>query len=178
MDFTGKIVVVTGAASGIGRETATMFGQRGATVVIADIQEEMANTTAESLKSKGIAAQAVKTDITNHDHIQALFSTTIALYQSVDILVNCAGIGRLTRVPEITPEEWDLVLAINLKSVFFCSEVYIRKARHLFQKYSEQANRFFATNFSRIYTLTFCLGRDDHFKHLDSAACIFGCFLG
>jgi 3-oxoacyl-[acyl-carrier protein] reductase len=122
MEFTGKVAVITGAASGIGRQTATLMGERGATVVIADVQEKMAHEVVENLRTKGITVQFIKTDITNIGQIQALFSETIATYKKLDILVNCAGIGRLTRVPDITPEEWDLVLSVNLKSVFFCSQ--------------------------------------------------------
>lgn len=126
MDFTGKVTVITGAASGIGRQTAMLMGERGAAVVIADVQENMANNVVENLRAKGISAQFIKTDMTNIDHIQALFSETISTYKQLDILINCAGIGRLTRVPDITPEEWDLVLAVNLKSLFFCSQEALR----------------------------------------------------
>lgn len=122
MDFTGKVAVITGAASGIGRQAAILMGERGASVVIADVQEKMANDVVENLKTRDITAQFIKTDITNIDHIQALFSETISTYKKLDILVNCAGIGRRTRVPDITPAEWDLVLSVNLKSVFFCSQ--------------------------------------------------------
>jgi 3-oxoacyl-[acyl-carrier protein] reductase len=122
MEFTGKVAVITGAASGIGRQAATLIGERGASVVIADVQEKMANDVVENLKARDITAQFIKTDITNIDHIRALFSETISTYKKLDILINCAGIGRLTRVPDITPEEWDLVLAVNLKSAFFCSQ--------------------------------------------------------
>jgi 3-oxoacyl-[acyl-carrier protein] reductase len=122
MEFTGKVAVITGAASGIGRQTATLMGERGAIVVIADVQEKLAHEVVENLRTKGITVQFIKTDITHIGQIQALFSETIAMYKKLDILVNCAGIGRLTRIPDITPEEWDLVLSVNLKSVFFCSQ--------------------------------------------------------
>jgi 3-oxoacyl-[acyl-carrier protein] reductase len=126
MDFTGKVAVITGAASGIGRETAVLLGQRGATIVIADIQEEKAYETEQHLHTQHVQAKFIKTDMTNMHHIRTLFSETIAAYNTIDVLINCAGIGRLTSVPDITPEEWDLVLSINLKSVFFCSQEALR----------------------------------------------------
>ncbi|UCF90376.1 MAG: SDR family oxidoreductase [Desulfobacterales bacterium] len=122
MEFQGKVAVITGAASGIGRETALILGQRGATVVLADIQEEAGQKTLRELQSQNIRAEFITNDVTRLDQIHALFATAIAHYAQVDILVNCAGIARRTPVPEITPEEWDLVFSINLKSAFFCSQ--------------------------------------------------------
>ena len=126
MDFTGKVAIITGGASGIGQAAATLLGTRGATVVLADIQEETAQNVATDMRDQGINVDVIKTDMTDIADIRSLFSHTIALHQKTDILVNCAGIARLTSVPDITPEEWDLVLAINLKSVFFCSQEALR----------------------------------------------------
>ena len=129
MEFTGKVAVITGAASGIGRQTAMFMGERGASVVIADVQEAMAHDVVDNLRANDIRAQFIKTDMTNIDHIRALFSETAATYKQIDILVNCAGIGRLTRVPDITPAEWDLVLSVNLKSAFFCAQEALTSMR-------------------------------------------------
>lgn len=71
MDFTGKVVVITGAASGIGRQAAILMGERGASVVIADVQEKMANDVVENLKARDISAQFINTDITNIGHRNA-----------------------------------------------------------------------------------------------------------
>ncbi len=90
MEFTGKVAVITGAASGIGRQTATLMGERGASVVIADVQENMAHDVVENLEANDIRARFIKTDMTNIDQIQALFSETISTYKQIDILVNCA----------------------------------------------------------------------------------------
>jgi NAD(P)-dependent dehydrogenase (short-subunit alcohol dehydrogenase family) len=122
MDFTGKIVVVTGAASGIGREAAMLLGQQGGTIVVADFQKDKAREAVRELESQGISAKYIKTDLTDMSQIRSLFSETIATYETIDILLNCAGIGPLTKIPDVTPEEWDLVLSVNLKAVFFCSQ--------------------------------------------------------
>jgi 3-oxoacyl-[acyl-carrier protein] reductase len=122
MNFKGKVAVITGAMSGIGKTTALMLGDYGATIIVADIQEPTGDSIITELEVKGITAQFIKTDITNIQQISTLFSQTIAAFGTVDILVNCAGIGRLTKVPDITSEEWDLVMSVNLKSAFFCSQ--------------------------------------------------------
>lgn len=122
MSFKKKVAIVTGSISGIGKETALLLGDRGATIVVADIQEPSNNSIIEELKAKGITTTFIKTDITKLDQIKVLFSKTISDFGTVDILVNCAGIGRLTKVPDITSEEWDLVMSVNLKSTFFCSQ--------------------------------------------------------
>ena len=122
MDFTGRVAVVTGAASGIGWEAARMLGQRGATVVIADIREEMARAKAAGLSSEGRQADSIGTDVADVNQVRALFSRSVSTHGKIDILVNCAGICRTTSIPEITPEEWDQVLSVNLKSTFLCSQ--------------------------------------------------------
>jgi 3-oxoacyl-[acyl-carrier protein] reductase len=122
MNFKGKVAVITGAMSGIGKTTALILGKYGATIIVADIQEPTGDSVITELQAKGITAKYVNTDITNTEKISALFSQAVATFGTVDILVNCAGIGRLTKVPYITSEEWDLVMSVNLKSAFFCSQ--------------------------------------------------------
>lgn len=130
MDFNGKVAVVTGAMSGIGKTTALMLGNYGATIVVADIQEPTGDSVVTELQAKGVTTKFIKTDITDTQQISALFSKTVTAFETVDILVNCAGIGRLTKVPDITPEEWDLVMSVNLKSAFFCSQEALKVMCH------------------------------------------------
>ena len=99
-----------------------LLGQQGGTIVVADFQEEKAQEAVGEFEANGISTRYIKTDLTDMSQIRSLFTETIATYGTVDILVNCAGISRLTKVPDLTPEEWDLVLSVNLKAVFFCSQ--------------------------------------------------------
>jgi 3-oxoacyl-[acyl-carrier protein] reductase len=122
MEFEGKVAVITGAAGGIGKATAERLGRGGATVVLADVQEETGQKTTSELVAKQIKAEFHKTDVSHIDQIRALISDTVARHQAIDILVNAAGIARSTPVPELAVQEWDLVLAINLRSAFFCAQ--------------------------------------------------------
>jgi 3-oxoacyl-[acyl-carrier protein] reductase len=126
MDFKGKVAVITGGASGIGRATAERLGRDGAIVVLADVQEVTGRQAAEDLTAKQIKAEFHKTDVSQADEIRALISGTVSRHDSIDILVNAAGIMQATTIPELTPEEWDLVLAINLKAAFFCSQLALK----------------------------------------------------
>jgi 3-oxoacyl-[acyl-carrier protein] reductase len=122
MEFEGKVAVITGGASGIGRATAERLGRDGAIVVIADVQEMTGRKAAGDLTAKQTKAEFQKTDVSQVDEIRALISATVSRHETIDILVNAAGIMQATAVPELTPEEWDLVLAINLKAAFFCAQ--------------------------------------------------------
>ena len=126
MDRSGEVAVVTGAASGIRRAVAGLLGQRGAAVIAADIREDTARPKGAGPPSKGAGAHFVATDVTEVKQVRALFSDTVSRYGKVDTLVNCAGICRCTPIPEITPEEWDEVLSVNLRSTFLCSQEALR----------------------------------------------------
>ena len=122
MEFDGKVAVITGGASGIGRATAERLGRAGATVVLADVQKATGQQAVSELVAKQIKVEFQKTDVSLVDQIRALFSDTVSRHHAVDILVNAAGIARSTAVPELSVEEWDLVMAINLRSAFFCAQ--------------------------------------------------------
>ncbi len=122
MDFSGKVAIITGVAGGIGLAIATMLGEQGATVIGCDFQEEKLEQAQKELQTRNIEIVVVKADIENINEIKKLFSKAKKDFKRIDILVQTAGVCYSSAVPEITPEEWDYVCAVNLKSVFFAAQ--------------------------------------------------------
>ena len=127
MDLSGKSAIVTGSGSGIGRQIATTLAAHGASVTIADINLSSAEETARRIIESGGAAQAVETNVSNSSQVDALMSATAAAYGAVDILVNNAGFGFNSRIVDMLEEDWDRVLAVNLKGQFLCSQAAARR---------------------------------------------------
>ncbi|MGG3564246.1 glucose 1-dehydrogenase [Neobacillus rhizosphaerae] len=121
MDFLNKVVVVTGAANGIGRGVASAFAEKGAKVVIADIDSESGNMAALELRNNGAEVQFVKTEVKSEKDIIHLFETTKNTYGTIDILINNAGKSVFKSPYELSIEEWDDIIHTNLRSVFLCS---------------------------------------------------------
>lgn len=117
----GRVVVITGGARGIGKEICLEFSARGALVVVADIDLNGAAKVAQEIMELGEQAIPFSIDVTKEIHIKKMIDKTIEKYGRLDILVNNAGINKLSSIEEITEEEWDTILAVNLKGVFFCS---------------------------------------------------------
>jgi 3-oxoacyl-[acyl-carrier protein] reductase len=122
MDFSGKVAIITGVAGGIGLATAAMLGEQGATVVGSDFQEEGLQRAQKKLQTRNIEMTAVRADLQNISEIKTLFSQVIKDLKRIDILIQSAGVCYRSPVPEITPEQWDYVLAVNLRSVFFAAQ--------------------------------------------------------
>ena len=128
-DFTGKVVLVTGASSGIGRATAEFFGRCGASVAIGfNGNQAGAEAAVATITNGGSQAIAVKADVTKNSEIERMVAEIEAALGPVDILVNNAGslIERLNTM-EMTEERWDQVLDLNAKSAFFASQAVIPK---------------------------------------------------
>ena len=122
-----KTAVVTGAARGIGRAIAETLAQRGADVVVADVQLEKAEATAQEIAANtGRRAIAIQVDVADSDNAKAMIDRTIAEFGRIDILVNNAGITRDNLIMRISEADWDLVLNINLKGAFNCAKAAIR----------------------------------------------------
>jgi NAD(P)-dependent dehydrogenase (short-subunit alcohol dehydrogenase family) len=122
MSMDGKIAIVTGAGQGIGRAIALTLSQKGANLVVSDINSETAAKVAKEIESAGGKAISVMTDVSKVDEIKQLVIKTVQKFGTVDILVNNAGILHSTQIEDITEEEWDRMMAVNLKSVFFTSQ--------------------------------------------------------
>jgi NAD(P)-dependent dehydrogenase (short-subunit alcohol dehydrogenase family) len=117
--FEGKVVLVTGAAGGIGRATAVAFGRRGARVVIADVADLAA--TAAEVRCAGAEVLAVTCDVSRDDDVRALVARAVERFGRLDCAYNNAGIeGEPAATHECSEENWDRTLAVNLKGVWLC----------------------------------------------------------
>jgi 3-oxoacyl-[acyl-carrier protein] reductase len=114
--------IVTGAARGIGKAIAQRLAREGMNVVISDIMGEEAERTAGEIEKAGVRALAVRTDVSSAADAGELVKRTIAAFGSVDILVNNAGITRDNLSIRMAESDWDMVLDINLKGTFLCSQ--------------------------------------------------------
>ena len=122
MNLNGKVALITGGAQGIGRIISEELASQGAHVILADINLEGAEKIAIGIKSSGGQASAVRIDVANAADVRGVFDSILKKYKPVDIVVNNAGItrdGLLVRMKEV---DWDLVLNINLKGSFLCSQ--------------------------------------------------------
>lgn len=116
--FDGKVVLVTGGSSGIGKATAIKFAQEGAQVVIADISD--GGQTVEEIGQINGEALFIETDVTHASAVEALVQKTVAAYGRLDCAFNNAGIGGSGLVHEISEEQWDRTIDLNLKGVWLC----------------------------------------------------------
>jgi 3(or 17)beta-hydroxysteroid dehydrogenase len=114
----GKVCVITGAASGLGRAGAALLAKEGASVVAADINETTGGAVAEEIRRSGGDAHFVGMDVSIESDWQALMKTTLDLYGRLDVLVNCAGVFLSASIAEITLDQWRRVMSINLDGVF------------------------------------------------------------
>lgn len=132
-DLSGKGAIVTGAGMGIGRSIAYRLAEAGASVMIADIDPDAANSTAGKITARGLKAQGIRADTRNVADATKVAQATVEAFGSLDIMVNNAGIYPLSLALETTEELWDRTLDINLKGVFFFSQAAARemiKAKH------------------------------------------------
>lgn len=118
MKFEGKVAIVTGAASGIGKAIAEGYAHEGAKVVVSDMNLEGATAVADGIKANGGDAIAVKTNVTSLEDLETLFAETKQAFGKLDVLVNNAGImDGMEPVGEISDERWDKVFAVNTTAV-------------------------------------------------------------
>lgn len=122
--LSGKIALVTGAAQGIGRATAILLGREGAAVVVFDMKAE-GKATADAIVSDGGRASFFQGDVTRGADCQAAVQKAVSDFGGLHVLVNNAGIIRRASVVDTTEEEWDRVMAVNVKSVFLLSKAAI-----------------------------------------------------
>ena len=121
-DLKNKVAIVTGARRGMCRTHALKMAQEGVKVVVSDISEEDCQKVVEEIKKAGGKAMAVKCDVSKKKEVEGLVKKTVDKFGKVDILVNNAGICQFKPFLELTEEEWDRTLDINLKGYFLCAQ--------------------------------------------------------
>ena len=128
-ELAGRVALVTGAGQGMGRAVAARLAAGGARVVVNDLNPESAQRTAQALADAGHDALAAPGDVTSSEDVRAMFAAARERYGGPHVLVNNAGILYPTSVEQIAPEEWDLVVAVNLTGTFLCSQAAIGPMR-------------------------------------------------
>lgn len=121
MRLAGKSAVVTGAGRGFGASVAELFAAEGARVVVADVDGASADGTARRIVEAGGEAVGLQADVTSAADAERMAQTAVDRFGGLDVLVNNAGIASAGSVCEVSPEEWDRVMAINVKGSYLCS---------------------------------------------------------
>ncbi|HPB30919.1 MAG TPA: 3-oxoacyl-[acyl-carrier-protein] reductase [Candidatus Sumerlaeota bacterium] len=124
--LSGKVALVTGAGRGIGLAIALRLAEYGADVIVSDIDADTAKTAAAEIEKLGRKAMAIPGNVAKFEDCQNMINAAAEAFGHIDILVNNAGITRDNLIMRMTEEEWDSVIAVNLKSVFNCSKVISR----------------------------------------------------
>lgn len=120
-DLTGKVALVTGAGSGLGKAIAEAMGEAGARVVCADINEDTAKKTAAYIEGMGSPAIAVKVDVSNEAEVRRMVEMTVNTFGRLDILCNIAGVPHMpAKVHELPKGDWDRIIAVNLTGTYLC----------------------------------------------------------
>jgi NAD(P)-dependent dehydrogenase (short-subunit alcohol dehydrogenase family) len=129
LDFTGQTVLITGGATGLGFATAEAFGTAGATVALNDLGQERVDAACERLTERSIVCRGYAADVRDVDAIADMVEACVAELGVPDVVVANAGIYPNTKLLEITEDEWDRVIDINVKGVFFTCQAAARAMR-------------------------------------------------
>lgn len=127
IDLNGKIALITGGAQGIGQVIGEELARLGAHVVLGDVNGEGARKTADIIKDSGGSAEGVKLDVTSIEDVKEVFKWIVKEHGNIDILVNNAGITRDGLLMRMKEKDWDLVLSVNLKGSFLCTQMAIKQ---------------------------------------------------
>ena len=122
----GKLALITGGARGIGKEIAMLFANEGANIAICDVNLEETQKTAKEIENLGRQGLAFKADVTSSSQVQDMMDKILDKFNKIDILINNAGITKDNLLLRMSEEDWDKVIAVNLKGTFVCTKIVSR----------------------------------------------------
>ena len=122
-NLSGKLAIVTGGARGIGLAIAEGLASAGATTVIADVLVDLAKQSADKLRTQGLKAGSLFVDVTKRASVQHMAAEVLGEFGHIDVLVNCAGILVRKPIEEVTDEDWNAMMDVNLRGIFLCSQI-------------------------------------------------------
>lgn len=152
-----KIIVITGASSGLGAEAARYLAEQGATVVLGARRTDRIKALADDIEAKGGKALAVETDVTDRASVQNLVDTAVQTYGRIDVLLNNAGVMPLSPLEKLRVDEWDLMIDVNIKGVLYgiaaaLPHMKARKSGHIINVSSVAGHRVLEN--SAVYSAT------------------------
>ncbi len=129
LSLKGKVVIVTGARRGMGRTHSLVLAKAGAKVVVSDLQKEDCQKVVDEITKEGGKAMAIECNISDKKSVDKMVKETINKWKKIDILINNAGIAQFKPFLDLTEEEWDRTIDINLKGYFLCSQAVAREMK-------------------------------------------------
>lgn len=138
MSIKKRVALITGSGSGIGRAIAIKLAQQGSSIVINDLQQEKVDQTVSEIKEITDQVIGVKANVTKKEEVKQLFEKASENFGSIDILVNNVGIAKDKKIENLSEEDWDSVLDVNLKSYFLCTQAAVPYFKN--QKYGRIVN--------------------------------------
>jgi 3-oxoacyl-[acyl-carrier protein] reductase len=128
-----QIIVITGAARGIGNAIAEVFGREGGTIIILDLFQDAVDQAASQLREKGYTVDGYAVNVTDSAAVESTVAEIITKYERIDVLINNAGITKDNLLLRMKEDEWDAVLSVNLKGAFICTQ---KISRHMLKQKS------------------------------------------
>lgn len=122
MGVKNRVAIITGSASGMGKDTAFMLGKHGAKIVINDIDEAKVDQAAKEMRDEGFDCIGVVADISNKAAVESMVQQTVDAFGTVDILINNAGMEKAGPLRKLSEQDWDITQNVNLKGPFLCSQ--------------------------------------------------------
>ncbi len=126
-DLNGQVAIVTGAGSGIGRAISLRLSAEGAAVVAADVAQEAVEKLVQEIKDRGGRSLVLETDVSREKEVERMVRETLGNFGQIDILVNNAGVGSTGLIMDLSEEDWEKPMQVNLKGSFLCSRAVARE---------------------------------------------------